>query len=144
MHKRFAGTVLLVALLSGCVTPPTSFSRGESDWSVVELHDELGYDEAWEEVVDVVARRFDIEMVEKGTGYLRTSWIYTWWKSGVHTENYRVRAMVKFTPEKDAVAIKAEAHYLNERAGGWITGVDSLLLDTFKTDIMGTVGRTTK
>ena len=144
MHKRFAGTVLLVAIFSGCVTPPNSFSRGETDWSVVELHDELGYDEAWEEVVDVVARRFDIEMVEKETGYLRTSWIYTWWKNGIHTENYRVRAMVKFTPEKDAVAIKAEAHYLDEGAGGWITGADSLLLDTFKTDIMGTVGRTTK
>ena len=81
-------------------------------------------------------------MVEKGAGYLRTSWIYTWWKDGEHTEQYRVRAMVKFTPEKDAVALKTDAHYLD--GDRWVIGGDSLLLDTLKTDIMGTVGRTTR
>ena len=51
--------------------------------------------------------------------------------------------MVKFTSEKDTLAIKTDAHY-RDRFGGWVTGADSLLLETLKTDIMGTVGRTTR
>ena len=138
-----AAIVGAMALMS-CASTPTSFTRGETEWSVVELHGDIEYDQAWEEVADVLARRFDIEMVEKETGYIRTSWIYTWWKDGVRTENYRVRAMIKFTPGKEAVALKTDAQYLDQARGGWLTGADSLLLDTLKTDIMGTVGRTTR
>ena len=135
---------LVLMVLTNCATSPTSFTRGEQDWSIIELREGIEYETAWEEIVDLLARRFDIEMVEKDSGYLRTSWNYTWWQSGVRTENYRVRAMAKFTPEKDALAIKAEAHYYLDRASSWLTGADSLLLDTLKTDIMGTVGRTTR
>ena len=145
-HRRtwtLAG-LLPVLVLASCASSPTSFTRGEQDWSIIELREGMEYEAAWEQVVDLIARRFDIEMVEKESGYLRTSWNYTWWQSGVHTENYRVRAMAKFTPEKDAVAVKAEAHYLDRITRGWVTGADSLLLDTLKTDIMGTVGRTTR
>ena len=136
-------------IISSCATTPTSFvpsssSMDAGEWSVIELHDDLEYSKAWQEVVDVVARKFDLEMVEKETGYARTSWIYTWWKSGTHTENYRVRAMVKFDPDKNAVSLKTDAHYRDSETGNWITGMDTLLLETLKTDIMGTVGRTTR
>ena len=140
--KTILVVLLMVVLATACATTPTTFIIGESDWSVIELRDEIEYDMAWQQVVDVVARRFDIEIVEKESGYLRSSWIYTWWQSGKHTEEYRVRALIKFTPEKDAVAIKTDAHYL-ERSG-WITGADTLLLNTLKSDIMGVVGRTTR
>ena len=132
----------MAVAMASCVSTPTSFTRGVTEWSVIELHGDIDYDQAWEEVADALARRFDLEMVEKDTGYIRTSWIYTWWKDGKHTENYRVRAMVKFTPGKESVALKTDAQYLEQ--DGWTTGADTLLLDTLKTDIMGTVGRTTR
>ncbi|MCY4441315.1 MAG: hypothetical protein OXE53_14060 [Deltaproteobacteria bacterium] len=134
--------LLMVMLVTACATTPKTFTVGESDWSVIELRDGIEYEKAWQQTVDVLARRFDIEIVEKESGYLRSSWIYTWWQSGKHTDGYRVRALIKFTPEKDAVAIKTDAHY-RERSG-WITGADTLLLDTLKSDIMGVVGRTTR
>lgn len=130
-------------LLASCASTPSSFSSGESVWSVISLRDDIDYETAWEESVDLLARRFDIEMVEKESGYLRTGWIYTWWESGTHTENYRVRAIIKFSTDKAAVSVKTDAHYL-DRWGNWITGADSLLLETLKTDLMGTVGRTTR
>jgi len=73
---------------------------------------------------------------------VRTSWIYTWWKAGKLTEDYRVRAIVKFSPDRDDVDIKAEANYLER--GQWVIGTDTRLLKTVKTDIMGVVGRTTR
>lgn len=145
-HRRLAMLVASFSalVLASCASTPTSFTRGSAEWSVIELRDGIEYEKAWEEIVDVVARRFDIEMVEKESGYLRSGWVYTWWKDGVRTENYRVRAMVKFTPEKEAVAIRTDAQYMDRLSRGWITGMDTLLLETLKSDIMGTVGRTTR
>jgi hypothetical protein len=112
----------------------------EPAWSSVELRPELDYEDAWKEVLDVLAKKFEVEMISKDGGYLRTSWIYTWWKVGQLTENYRVRAIVKFSPKRDQVHIKTEAQYLQGRQ--WVLGTDSRLLQTVKMDIMGVVGRT--
>lgn len=144
VSRRIVLALLGVVLLANCASSPTSFTKGEQDWSIIELREGIEYEDAWEQIVDLLARRFDIEMVEKESGYLRTSWNFTWWQVGERTENYRVRAIAKFTPDKSALAIKAEAHYLDRLRGGWVTGADSLLMNTLKTDIMGTVGRTTR
>ena len=100
------------------------------------------YEQAWREAIDVLARKFDIEVISKEGGYIRTAWIYSWWKSGVLTENYRVRALVKFTPDRTQTDVKTEANY--KRGGSWILGTDTLLLDTVKSDLMGVIGRTTR
>jgi hypothetical protein len=102
----------------------------------------MKYEAAWQEVTDVLAKKFELEMISKDGGYLRTSWIYTWWKVGERTENYRVRAIVKFSPDGRKVDIKTEANYL--RGKQWLVGSDTRLLETVKTDIMGVIGRTTR
>jgi hypothetical protein len=137
-------TLLLGALLTfGCATPPDSFVRVmEPTWTSVELRDGLGFDEAWEEVTDVLAREFELEMIAKDGGYMRTAWIYTWWKSGVVTEDYRVRAIVKFSPGREVVDVKTEAQW-SEREG-WVLGTDTRMHQAMMTDIMGVVGRTTR
>ena len=138
--------VFLVGLLAVCVTAcmaPKSFVRiMEPAWSSVEVRLDMTYEDAWKEVLDVLAKKFEIEMISKDGGYVRTSWIYTWWKAGKITEKYRVRAIVKFSAKRDKVDIKTEANYLE--GGEWIVGTDTRLLKTVKTDIMGVVGRTTR
>jgi hypothetical protein len=57
-------------------------------------------------------------------------------------ENYRVRVTAKFSPDHKLVEIKSEAEYGG--AGDWISGYDTRLLETIKTDVMGKVGRTTR
>ena len=138
---------VLVAFITigatGCILAPKSFVRiMEPTWSSVEIRPDTEYENAWREVLDVLAKKFEVEMISKDGGYLRTSWIHTWWKAGQLTQNYRVRAIVKFSPNRDVVDIKTEAQYLQNRE--WITGTDTRLLQTIKTDIMGVVGRTTR
>lgn len=131
---------IMVAIIS-CAHPPRTFIReSEPSWATIELRKGLSYEDAWALVVDNLAKRFELEMVSKDGGYARTSWIYNW--TGNVTQKYRVRATVKFQPDKTKVDIKTEAEWGGP--GKWTPGYDDNMLTTLKTDIMGTVGRTTK
>lgn len=129
---------LLVSLvvLNGCSTPATFIRTMEPGWATIELRDDVSYDKAWTSIYDLLTRTFDIEIAQKENGYIRTGWIYTW--TGKYTEYYRVRVTIKFPENRKTVDIKSEAFYRD------YIGYDTRLLTTLKTDIMGSVGRTTR
>jgi hypothetical protein len=104
------------------------------------VRDGVDFDRAWKTTLGILVREFDIEFVSKDDGYIRTSWTHTW--SGVYQQNYRVRATAKFSDDRKSVDIKSEAQAL--QGSIWLLGVDSRQLSTLKTDIMGTIGRTTR
>ena len=144
--------VLLVALLAtGCATikPPRSFSKVTAPgWASIEIREEVDYDHAWKTVVGILVRDFDLQFVSKDDGYLRTDWLYSW--SGVYQPNYRVRVIAKFADDRKTLGVKSEAQALvtdpmsGRPTGTWVMGVDSRLMSTIKTDLMGTIGRTTR
>jgi len=122
--------------------PSTFVVTYEPGWASIEIKEGISFENAWQAVLDVLAKKFELEMISREGGYIRTAWIYTWWKVGERSENYRVRAIVKFSANSKNVDIKTEANYLT--GGQWITGADTRLLETVKTDVMGVVGRTTR
>ena len=135
--------VLFSLIFTRCSSSPESFIKAyEPSWTSIEIRDNLNLELAWQQVVDVLAKKFELEMISKEGTYIRTSWIYTWWKVGQRTEDYRVRAIIKFSADGKNVDIKTEANYLD--GDQWIVGFDNRLLETLKTDIMGVVGRTTR
>jgi hypothetical protein len=110
-------------------------------WSTIELRDDLSFDRAWNEVIDVIAKDFEMELISKDGGYARTGWIYTWNTAGRYTVKYRNRVIIKFSVDRKKVEVKTEAQFGGEP--NWRSGFDSRLLQTVKQDIMGVVGRTT-
>jgi hypothetical protein len=138
--------LLLAALLLGACAPTTFVRTMEPNWNTIEIRKGLSGDDAWDAVVDLAARRFDIEVLSKEDGYLRTGWSYSW--TGKLNDYYKVRAVVKFSPDKDQVEIKTEAHYYSQGilgiGQGWQMGTDERLTSTMRTDVMGKVGRTTR
>ncbi len=50
----------------------------EPTWASVELREDVEYERAWDAVVDTLIRRFDVEVLSKEDGYVRTNWLYTW------------------------------------------------------------------
>ena len=81
-------------LLAGCATPKTFVKTLEPTWATVELRTDMPYEKAWDSVVDIMVKRFDLEILSKDDGYIRTGWLYTW--TGKLMENYRVRVTIKF------------------------------------------------
>lgn len=121
--------------------PPVTFVQTlEHSWATIEIVENMEYEKAWSAVVDLLVRRFDLEVLSKENGYLRTTWLYSW--MGELREDYRVRVTIKFSFDKSKVEIKSEANY--QRASGWVIGSDTALLQTLKSDIMGTIGRVTR
>ena len=147
--KPTAQLILLCLLISvtvfsvtSCIeTMPKSFVEvSEPGWTSIDLREDVDPEQAWTEVIDILAKRFELEVISKDGKYIRTTWLYTWWKKGEVTDEYRVRAVVKFSPNGRTVDIKTEAQFLKNNQ--WIVGYDTRMLSTIKTDIGGILGRT--
>ena len=135
------GTIIL---FSSCgASKPTSFVKSASggEWSSILIRDDVSFDKAFNEVVDVVAKRFEMDMISKDAGYGRSQWSYTWNDKGKYLDFYRTRVIFKFSSDRTKVDIKSEAEYLTKK--GWVLGFDTRLLETIKRDVMGVVSRTT-
>jgi len=142
-------SVLLVACLalffSGCA--PKTFVRSAPGWKTIELNDALvnNYDEAWQKSVDTIARNWDIEILDKDSGYLRTAWVYG--ISGGPQPRYRGRITVKYpeikTPTKAEVKTAAEWWASgNVYAPVWVQGFDSAFQRDVYSELAGRLGRT--
>jgi hypothetical protein len=145
MFKRYlwlsVAAVLVVVIVGCAIAPKTFIVTMEPTWATIEWKENIDYEKAWVLVSDLLIKRFDLEMINKESGYIRTNWLYSW--TGRLTQNYRVRVTVKFNKEKHSVEVKSEANYMRTN-GEWVAGSDTRLLETLKTDIMGSVGRVTR
>ena len=145
--KRFYLIIIvciMVLALAGCATPPRTFMRTHDEpgiWKSVEIMDGMTNDKAWEILVDTLSQEYDLEVLEKDAGYLRTSWKYTYVSGGKVVDRYRSRIVVKLTgsPDWTKVQVKCESNWLDNE--GWILGYDVRLLEDIYGDIQGKLGR---
>ncbi len=139
----FLCMVLMMTTFTSCFSSkPKGFVRATDggSWSSIYIREDLDYNRAFNEVLDVCAKRFEMDMISKEGGYGRTNWIYTWNTKGKYNEKYRTRVIFKFSADRSKVDIKTEAEFGGEP--NWIKGFDTRLLQTMKQDISGVVGRT--
>ena len=136
---------LLAPLSSGCV--PNTFVRSAPGWKTIELHKGLvdDYDEAWQKTVDTIARSWDIEILDKQSGYLRTAWVYG--ISGGPQYRYRGRITVKYPEVKVATKVDVKTSAEWWESGGpyaqfWVKGFDSSFQRDVYTELGGRLGRT--
>lgn len=134
---------LLISIFVVACAPKTFVKTTDPGWNSIEIREGLSYDDAWKAVVDTIGRKFDIEILSREDGYLRTGWLHSW--TGKLEESYKVRCVIKFTPDKRKLEVKSEAQHFNPGflwlGQGWEMGTDELLTTTLRTDIMGKVGR---
>jgi hypothetical protein len=137
------GLSALLCIVVGCSsgkTPKSFTALSANTWSAIEIRPEVEYKRAWNTTLGILVRTFDLEMVLPDEGYIRTAWLYSW--SGAYQANYRVRVTVKFADDRRSLAVKTEAQSLVDNQ--WLIGTDTRLVSTLKTDLLGTVGRTTR
>ena len=137
-------TLVSLLLIGGCA--PASFVKGHgAGWKTIELNDNLkhNYDISWQKTVDTIARDYDIEMMDKDSGYLRTSWLYG--ISGGIYNRYRGRITVKYPEVKEPkkVEVKTDAQWLlDPYYGVWQRGWDRSFNREVFTTLSGRLGRT--
>lgn len=117
---------------------PRSFElTPDSRWSTVLIRPSIVYDRAWDQTVDLLVRHFDIEVMSKEDGYVRTDWMYRW--TGELTDDYRVRVTVKFSPDRSRAEVKTEAEYGGP--GDWMLGSDRRLQSEMEDALRDRIGR---
>ena len=138
-------SLFLGALICGCAAPKTFVRTAAPGWNTIEVREDIEYEDAWKTIVDLIGRKFDIEILSKEDGYLRTGWYFAW--TGELQEWYKVRGIVKFSPDRKTLEVKSEAQFFRRGlfgGGGWELGTDERLSTTLRTDVMGTVGRVSR
>ena len=101
---------------------------------------DLTRDDAWRLIADTLAKNYDIEVINKDSGYIRTGWMFT--RTGKVNERYRTKIIAKIPLSDDRVEIKTEAHWLSDN--GWVAGYDTIMMEEVYSDIQGSVGRVTR
>ena len=137
MHKKLVTIFALVAVLFafGCATkPPKSFVQNNANWFSVPIAQGLSHEKAWQKMADLLAKSFDLEVLNKDSGYIRTAWKLTVavGKKGDVKGAYRKRVTVKFDSEENNVQMKCEAQWFDGDV--WVDGFDQIDLDTMKND----------
>ena len=139
--RNYLFALFAISLLS-CGAPKSFIKTGDGSWTSVPIRSDIEKERAWDEAVDILARKFEMEMLNKESKYARTGWVYNWNKKGIYTQKYRVRATIKLSPSGDNLDIKSEAQYGGQ--SGWKSGFDDRLLQTLKSDISGVIGRVSR
>lgn len=143
--KKFAHVTLSLSMLVLVGCAPKTFLRTAPGWKVIELHDGVksSYDDAWQKTVDTVAKSWDIEMMDKDSGYLRTAWLHG--ISGGNYARYRGRLTVKFPEVKNpsTVEVRTQAQWLeNRQYAVWVNGFDTSFQRDVYSALAGRLGRT--
>ena len=151
--KQVVFTLIAAMLLAaGCATnipPPTYVETVEPGWKVVHLRDDLQFETAWQMLVDRIRKSYDIEIVDKDSGYLRTGWIHT--STGSVRSDYKTRITIKFTPDRTKLELTADSMFHKEKRGavsgrlirdyGWLPGTDAQLVNDVYGDVSALLGR---
>jgi hypothetical protein len=142
-RRAIIGTAALLAFGCAKAGPPASFTRNEAGvWRSIEVRDGVARPQLWSTIVDAISSKFDIEVVDRESGYVRTSYKLTTITSSKIRGNYRSRIVAKFNTDWSVLQVKSESGWLED--GSWVEGYDSQVLNDIYTDLQGRIGRVTR
>ena len=142
MKKKFAfGSFLIVSLslFGGCGTgAPDSFMRMTKQyWEAVEVKPSIKYDDAWQRVIYIVTKKFELEMISKEDGYVRSAYGPSYFSEDLANDKYQVRIVAKFTPDRKRVEYKIESRIWDGKI--WLNGSDVRVAANMKKDFVNSL-----
>jgi len=91
----------------------------------------------WDDVVSLVYKRFEIEVIQKESGYIRTAWNKST-TTGAKEESERTRVTLRIAQARRIIEVKTEAEKTVD--GVLQNGCDTKVLETMKGDLRGLSG----
>jgi hypothetical protein len=135
------GLLLVVssALFNGCGTgAPESFMRMTKQyWEVVDVKPSIKYDDAWQRVIYIVTKKFELEMISKEDGYVRSAYGPSYFTEDMGNDKYQVRIVAKFTPDRKKVEYKIESRIWTGKI--WENGSDVRVATNMRKDFVNSL-----
>ncbi|MBQ3437398.1 MAG: hypothetical protein IJG31_02655 [Fusobacterium sp.] len=129
MKKILLGILSLV--LISC-TAPQGFIARPAGWTAIQMRENIARNKAWSTLVSVISDNYEIETLDKESGYLRTTWLFET-KNGVQSAT-RITAKIE---DNNSTRIKVDSKYFNALEGKWIEGHNTILTQQIKDDLSG-------
>ena len=124
--------------------PPITFVQTADEsgnWRTIEFRDGLTKDNVWPYIVDALAMKYDLEICQADSGYVRSSWKFTNFtraQGGIY--RYRSRVTVKVnTTSWTQLKVKNDSQWLSRK--GWLLGYDTEIVEDVYGALQGAVGR---
>ena len=140
MNKTILLSLILPLLFIGCRERPSSFVENNPNWIVIPISKNLEKDTAWGKLSDMLAKNYDLEVLNKDSGYIRSAWknVVEVVDDGKIKDAYRKRVTVKIISDTHVLEMKSEAQWWAGKY--WVNGFDQTDLNTIKTDISAIIG----
>ena len=136
--KKVLLFVMLSIFFCGSISAKKTWKRGEAEWAKIQLNDKLSYDQAFGIVLELVSDKYEMEMISKDGGYMRSAWNQLRDRKGKKIKDQRCRITIKFNHDQTQLQVKTECQKLKK--GDWEDGEDTALSKQIKDDIRGVLG----
>lgn len=115
--------------LVGCISlAPKGFVAQPAGWNTIQMREKISKDQAWNTFVSVISENYDIEVMEKESGYLRTNWV---------VEGTTANRIIGKIESNNTLRVKVESRYFDKVTGEWVTGYSTTVTETVKQDLSG-------
>lgn len=136
--------IVLIIVFSGCGSgAPDSFMRMTKQyWEVVNIKPSMAYNDAWERVIYIITKKFELEMISKEDGYVRSAYGPSYFTEDMQNDKYQVRIVAKFTPDKKKLEFKIESRIWDGKI--FQNGSDVRVAANMRRDFLNSLGEPQK
>ena len=142
MKNRLVQSTVAITLflLAGCgLGAPDSFMQmNRQYWESMEIKSNVKYEDAWQRVIYIITKKFELEMISKEDGYVRSSYGQSYFTEDLQNERYQIRIVAKFTPDRKKIEFKIESRMWDGKI--WHNGSDVRVAANMRKDFLNSLG----
>jgi len=103
-------------------------------WEVLAIKPSMRYDEAWQRAMYIITKKFELEMMSKEDGYIRSAYGPSYFSEDIQKDYYQVRITVKFSPNRQKLEFKIESRVYKKDM--WRNGSDTRIAANMKKEFL--------
>ena len=132
--------VSLLVIAAGCgLGAPDSFMQmNRQYWESMDVKPSVKYDDAWQRAIYIITKKFELEMISKEDGYVRSSYGQSYFTEDIQNEKYQIRIVAKFTPDRKKFEFKIESRMWDGKI--WHNGSDVRVAANMRKDFLNSMG----
>lgn len=136
--RLFAALLLLLAAGCGLGAPDSFMQMNRQYWESMDLKPTVKYDDAWQRVIYIITKKFELEMISKEDGYVRSAYSQSYFSEDLQNERYQIRIVAKFTPDRKKFEFKIESRVWDGKI--WHNGSDVRVAANMRKDFLNSIG----
>jgi hypothetical protein len=142
MKNRIFQTMVfsVILLFAGCgLGAPESFMQmNRQYWESMDVKPAIKFDDAWQRVIYIITKKFELDMISKEDGYVRSSYGQSYFSEDIQNERYQIRIVAKFTPDRKKFEFKIESRMWDGKI--WHNGSDVRVAANMRKDFLNSLG----